>query len=173
MQDPLRTHTMYHVVPPERSRKVWQLKSWTEEELLNLHVDQFMKVVTSISPEVAKAYKDFLRNCNESWYYQVEPVRATPVIDDFMARLEEKHHDVDVVWDRIFAGIYKGGAIFMELILNETGDRATDIAVMDPYVARFVRGRQRLAPRSVAAREMGKPTGRPDGDVRAVQCGTE
>ena len=139
MQDPLRTHTMYHVVPPERSRRVWQLKSWTEEELLHLHVDQFMKVVTSISPEVAKAYKDFLRNCNESWYYQVEPVRATPVIDDFMARLEEKHHDVDVVWDRIFAGIYKGGAIFMELILNETGDMATDIAVMDPYVARFVR----------------------------------
>ena len=139
MQDPLRTHTMYHVVPPERSRRLWQLKSWTEEELLHLHVDQFMKVVTSISPEVAKAYKDFLRNCNESWYYQVEPVRATPVIDDFMARLEEKHHDVDVVWDRIFAGIYKGGAIFMELILNETGDMATDIAVMDPYVARFVR----------------------------------
>ena len=139
MQDPLRTHTMYHVVPPERSRRVWQLKSWTEEELLNLHVDQFMKVVTSISPEVAKAYKDFLRNCNESWYYQVEPVSATPVIDDFMARLKEKHYDVDVVWDRIFAGIYKGGAIFIELILNETGDMATDIAVMDPYVARFVR----------------------------------
>ena len=139
MQDPLRTHTMYHVVPPERSRRVWQLKSWTEEELLNLHVDQFMKVVTSISPEVAKAYKDFLRNCNESWYYQVEPVSGTPVIDDFMARLEEKHHDVDVIWDRIFAGIYKGGAIFIELILNETGDMATDIAVMDPYVARFVR----------------------------------
>ena len=139
MQDPLRQHTLYHVVPPERSRSVWQLKNWTEEELLRLPVDQFMKVVTSISPEVSKAYKDFLRNCNESWYYQVEPVGSTPIIDDFISRLETKHHDFDVLIDRVFAGIYKAGAIFWELELNETGDMATDIAVMDPYVARFVR----------------------------------
>ena len=139
MQDPLRSHTMRYVMPPERSRSVWQLKNWTEEELLHLPVDQFMKVVTSISPEVAKAYKDFLRNCNESWGYVVEPAAATSVIDDFIARLETKHHDCDVLWDRIFAGIYKGGAVFIELELNDTGDMAMDIAVMDPYVARFVR----------------------------------
>ena len=139
MQDPLRQQTMYHVAPPERTRSVWQLKNWTEEELLHLPVDQFMKVVTSLSPEVAKAYKDFLRNCNESWYYQVEPESATPVIDDFIARLETKHHDFDVILDRIFAGIYKGGAIFSELVLNESADMAVDIAVMDPYVARFHR----------------------------------
>ena len=139
MQDPLRSQTLYHVAPPERTRSVWQLKNWTEEELLHLPVDQFMKVVTSISPEVNKAYKDFLRNCNESWYYQVEPESATPVIDDFIARIETKHHDFDVILDRIFAGIYKGGAAFIELELNESGDMATDLAVMDPYVARFNR----------------------------------
>ena len=139
MQDPFRAQTLYHVAPPERSRSVFQLKNWTEEELLHLPVDQFMKVVTSISPEVAKAYKDFLRNCNESWYYQVEPESATPVIDDFIARLETKHHDFDVILDRIFAGIYKGGAMFIELELNESADMAVDIAVMDPYVARFNR----------------------------------
>ena len=115
------------------------MKNWTEEDLLNLPVDQFMKIVTSISPEVAKAYKDFLRNCNESWYYIVEPARATPVIDDFIARIEKRHHDFDVILDRIFAGIYKAGAIFTELELNETADMAMDFAVMDPYVARFAR----------------------------------
>ena len=139
MQDPIRAQTLYHVAPPERTRSVWQLKNWTEEELLHLPVDQFMKVVTSISPEVNKAYKDFLRNCNESWYYQVEPERAAPVIDDFIARLETKHHDFDVILDRIFAGIYKGGAAFIELVLNASADMAMDIAVMDPYVARFHR----------------------------------
>ena len=139
MQDPHRQHTMYHVAPPERSRSVWQMKNWTEEELLHLPVDQFMKVVTSISPEVNKAYKDFLRNANESWGYQVKPKSATPIIDDFFARLEAKHHDPDVLIDRVFAGIYKGGAIFWELVLNETADMAMDIAVMDPYVARFNR----------------------------------
>ena len=137
MQDPIRSQTLYHVAPPERTRSVFQLKNWTEEELLHLPVDQFMKVVTSLSPEVNKAYKDFLRNCNESWYYQVEPKSATPVIDDFIARLETKHHDFDVLIDRIFAGIYKGGAAFIELVLNESADMAIDIAVMDPYVARF------------------------------------
>ena len=139
MQDPNRAHTMYHVVPPERTRSVWQLKNWTEEELLHLPVDQFMQVVTQISPEVNKAYKDFLRNCNESWYYQVEPASATGIIDDFIAEIETKHHDFDVLLDRIFAGIYKGGAIFIELVLNEMADLAVDIAIMDPYVARFQR----------------------------------
>ena len=139
MQNPFRSQTLYHVAPPERTRSVFQLKNWTEEELLHLPVDQFMKVVTSISPEVNKAYKDFLRNCNESWYYLVEPESATPVIDDFIARLETKHHDFDVILDRIFAGIYKGGAMFIELELNESADMAVDIAVMDPYVARFHR----------------------------------
>ena len=141
VQDPYRQHTLYYVTPPERSQTVWQLKNWTEEELLQLPVDQFLKVVTSISPEVNKAYKDFLRNCNESWYYQVEPNSATGVIDDFIATLEMKHHDFDVLLDRIFAGIYKGGAIFIELVLNEMADMALDIAIMDPYVARFQRRR--------------------------------
>ena len=139
MQDPHRQQTMYHVAPPERSRSVWQLKNWTEEELLRLRVDQFMKVVTSISPEVNKAYTDFLRNANESWGYQVKPKGATPIIDAFFSRLAAKHHDPDVLIDRVFAGIYKGGAIFWELELNETADMAMDIAVMDPYVARFTR----------------------------------
>lgn len=139
MQDPHRSHTMSYFAPPEQSRSVWKQKNWTEEELLHLPVDQFMKVVTGISPEVAKAYTDFLRNCNESWGYVVDPVSATPVIDDFIARLETKHHDADVLWDRIYAGIYKGGAIFMELELNETADMAIDIAILDPYVARFAR----------------------------------
>ena len=139
MQDPHRQHMMYHVAPPERSRSVWQLKNWTEEELLHLPVDQFMKVVTSISPEVNKAYTDFLRNANESWGYQVKPKGATRIIDAFFERLEAKHHDPDVLIDRVFAGIYKGGAIFWELELNEMADMAMDIAVMDPYVARFTR----------------------------------
>ena len=139
MQDPFRSQTYRYTSPPGRTRSVWQSKSWTEDELLNLNVDDFMKVVTSISPEVAKAYTDFLRNCNESWGYQVEPASATPVFEDFLARLEKKHHDIDVLWDRIYAGIYKGGAIFIELELNESADMAVDIAVMDPYVARYAR----------------------------------
>ena len=139
MQDPFRSHTMHYVAPPERSRSVWQLKNWSEEELLHLPVDQFMRVVTSISPEVNKAYKDFLRNCNESWYYQVEPTSATPIIDDFIDRLEMQYHDFDVLLDRIFAGIYKGGAMFIELVLNESADMAVDLAIMDPFVARYVR----------------------------------
>ena len=121
MQDPHRQHTMYHVAPPERSRSVWQLKNWTEEELLHLPVDQFMKVVTSISPEVNKAYTDFLRNANESWGYQVKPKGATPIIDDFFSRLEAKHHDPDVLIDRVFAGIYKGGAIFLGVGTQRNG----------------------------------------------------
>ena len=137
VQEPFRPSLQRYIAHPQSSQSVWRLKNYTEEELLNLPVEQFMKVVTSISPEVNKAYTDFLRNCNESWGYVVEPASATPIMDDFVARLETKHHDIDVLWDRIYAGIYKGGAIFMELELNETADMAMDIAVMDPYMARY------------------------------------
>ena len=66
------------------------------------------------------------------------PKRATPVIDDFIARLETKHHDFDVHHRPDFRRyLYKGGAAFTELILNASADMAIDIAVMDPYVARF------------------------------------
>ena len=98
---------------------------------------------------------------------------ATPIVDDFIARLETKHHDFDVLIDRVYAGIYKGGSIFCELILNETADMATDIAVMDPYVARFVRIGDDW---HLGQWQSGKWVSLHDGsdsDVCAVQCGPE
>lgn len=131
--------SLYGMAPPVRSENLWQLRDWTEEDLLHLPVDRFMKLVTSLSPEVAKAYTDFLRHANAAWGYRVEPKGATPIIDSFFQRLRHKYHDADVIIDRIYAGIYKGGAIFFELVLNDTADSAEDIAVLDPYLARFRR----------------------------------
>ncbi|MDE0482840.1 MAG: hypothetical protein OXI67_09700 [Candidatus Poribacteria bacterium] len=137
MQSPFRSHTMGYLAPPERSQSVWQLKNWSEDELLCLPVDRLMNVIVDISPEVNKAYTDFLRTCNEGWYYEVEPMRAKPVIDDFIARLETKHHDFDVLLDQMYAGVYLRGALFIELVLNEAADTATNLAVLDPITARF------------------------------------
>ncbi|MYG00012.1 hypothetical protein F4212_12900 [Candidatus Poribacteria bacterium] len=139
MQHPYRQHSIAYLAPPDRSQSVWQLKNWTEEELLNLPVDRLMKIIIDISPEVNKAYTDFLRNCNEGWYYEVDPIAATPIIDNFIARLETKHHDFDVLLDQIYAGIYLRGAIFIELVLDQTADMATKLAVLDPITARFNR----------------------------------
>ena len=139
MQNPFRTHKMGYLAPPERSQSVWQLKNWSEDELLCLPVDRLMKVIVDISPEVNKAYTDFLRTSNDGWYYEVEPMQAKPVIDDFIARLETKHHDFDVLLDQIYAGVYLRGALFIELVLNESADMATNLAVLDPITARFNR----------------------------------
>ena len=139
MQHPFRQNSITSLAPPDRSQSTWQLKNWSEYELLNLPVDRLMKLIIDISPEVNKAYTDFLRNCNEGWYYEVEPIHATPIIDDFITRLETKHHDFDVLLDQIYAGIYLRGALFMELVLNESADMATNLAVLDPITARFNR----------------------------------
>ena len=139
MQNPSQLQTVGHIAPPERSRSVWQMKNWSEDELLNLPVDKLMEVIVDISPEVNKAYTDFLRTCNEGWYYEVEPAETRPVIDDFIARCETKHHDFDVVLDQMFAGVYLRGALFIELVLNATADMATHLAVLDPITARFNR----------------------------------
>ena len=139
MQTPFRQHTVMSLAPPDSSQSVWRLKNWEEDELLNMPVDKLMKVIIDISPEVNKAYTDFLRNCNEGWTYEVEPIQVKPVIDDFIARLETKHHDFDVLLDQMYAGIYLRGALFMELVLNETADMAVNLAVLDPINARFNR----------------------------------
>lgn len=139
MQNPFRSHTLGALAPPERSQSVWHLKNWSEDELLCLPVHKLMQVIIDISPEVNKAFTDFLRTCNEGWYYEVEPMQAKPVIDDFIARLAVQHHDFDVLLDQIYAGVYLRGALFIELILNETADMATNLAVLDPITARFNR----------------------------------
>lgn len=141
MQNIFRTSTIGYIAPPESSQLAWQLKKWTQDELLNLPVDKLMQVIIDISPEVNKAYTDFLRNCNEGWYYQVEPIQAKPIIDNFIARLEKKHNDFDVLLDQMYAGIYLRGALFIELVLNDNGDMATNIAVLDPITARFNRAK--------------------------------
>ena len=139
MQQPFHAQTMSSLAPPDQSQALWQLKKWTEDELFNLPVDKLMQVIIDISPEVNKAYTDFLRACNEGWSYEVQPTHAKPIIDDFIAQIEHRHHDFDVVLDKIYAGIYLRGAIFIELILNDTADTATNIAVLDPITARFRR----------------------------------
>lgn len=145
MQNPFRSRTMGYLAPPERSQSVWQLRNWSEDELLCLPVDRLMQVIIDISPEVNKAYTDFLRTCNEGWYYEVEPIRAKPVLDDFIARLEVKYHDFDVLLDQMYAGVYLRGALFIELVLNEAADMATNLAVLDPITARFNREGERWA----------------------------
>ena len=139
MQHPNSTHTIAAIAPPDRSQALWQLNNWTEDELYNLPVDRLMKVIIDISPEVNKAYTDFLRACNEGWSYEVHPIHAKPIIDEFIGQIETRHHDLDVLIDQIYAGIYLRGALFIELVLNGTADMATDIAVLDPITARFQR----------------------------------
>ena len=139
MQHPYSAHTIAAIAPPDRSQALWQLNNWTEDELYNLPVDRLMKVIIDISPEVNKAYTDFLRACNEGWSYEVHPIHAKPIIDEFIAYIETRHHDLDVLIDQIYAGIYLRGALFIELVLNDTADMATNIAVLDPITARFKR----------------------------------
>lgn len=139
MQHPYRQHTTGYIAPPEQSQAVWHLKNEAVDTLLHTPIDKLMKIIIDISPEANKAYTDFIRNCNEGWYYEVQPSHAKPILDDFIARIETKHHDFDVLLDQIYAGIYLRGALFIELILNNTADTATNLAVLDPITARFNR----------------------------------
>lgn len=139
MQHPYRSHTTGYIAPPEQSQAIWQLKNEAVDNLRHIPIDKLMKIILDISPEANKAYTDFIRNCNEGWYYEVQPTHVKPVIDDFIARIETKHHDFDVLLDQIYAGVYLRGALFVELILNDTADIATNIAVLDPITARFNR----------------------------------
>ena len=139
VQDPFRAQNLYAVTPPERGLSAWQLKNYTKEELLNIQVDRLVKILVDIHPNIKKTFKDFISKCNKSWTYTVEPESATHIIDDFFETIEKHHGTPDGLFEKMWAGVFLRGAYFLELVLDEAGRLAIDLAVLDPITARFNR----------------------------------
>jgi hypothetical protein len=117
----------------------WRLTLIDEETLPNVKARDLIKMLVNASPDVDRALHDFLRYCNSSWELRGENDRAQKILDDFLKQLEDIGQSLNVKIEMALSGSFTTGAFFLELVFDEVGRKAVNLAVIDPMLARYRR----------------------------------
>lgn len=132
------------ILPPNDSEGQWELLQLDVNALSRVSPDRLVQLLIDLSPDASRALWDWQRLCNPGYEYDVfAPGTKTAlpkgkkVIDDFMTLLREKHGSADVVLNRLFNGAFTRGAFCAELVMDDSGMFATDLATPDPGSIRF------------------------------------
>ena len=134
------------ILPPPDARADWRMLNADELLLRRLPTDEVITLLADASPDVSRALWDFLRLCNPGWQCKAfypgtdRPMpQAQKLLDDFWLMIKNRHGSTEVVINRLFFGAYLRGALFAELVLDETGRDPLDLATPDPWTVRFQR----------------------------------
>ena len=117
----------------------WRLQVINEDQLPKMKVSELTKMLVNASPDVDRALHDFLRYCNSNWTLRGEDDDAQEILDDFLRSLEDIGTPLNVKIEQSLSGAFLTGAFFWELIFDESGVNAVDMAVIDPLMIRFRR----------------------------------
>ena len=137
------------MAPPDGFDGAWDVLHANRDLLERLPPARLLEVLADMSPEVSKALWDFLRLCNPGWEATAQRKTAsgssTPhrrgqaATDAFLDKLDDYYGAVDVVFGRLFMGVFLRGALFAELVLDPRGRMAVDLVTPDPITVRFRR----------------------------------
>lgn len=138
----------FSIVEPEDHEANWRLLELDEHTLDKISVDDLLRMLVDVSPDVSRALWDFLRMCNPGWeahaYAPGAAAKDAPVdaqadkaLQDFFARLKERYHSWDVPLNKLFAGMFLRGALAVELVLDPATWEPLDLATPDPASIRF------------------------------------
>lgn len=133
-------------IEPRPDDGAWRVESLHPDDLAVLPPHAILDILVNQSPDVSRAYYDFLRMANPEWNVvayrpgtvEVDP-RGAAAIGAFFDRLIDLYGAVDVVFERLFGQLYLRGAVFMELVLDAGARLALDLATPDPLTVRFAR----------------------------------
>lgn len=116
---------------------------------------RLMELLANYSPDVSRALWDFLRFCNPGWEVKAYKVGSEDVIDKtaqdaltgsegFLTNLHGPYSETNVVPANVvigslFLACFLRGALFSELVLDETGRVPLELATPDPATIRFDR----------------------------------
>ena len=117
----------------------WLTLELQRKNLLRLPTSRLTQLALDLSPQVNKGLWDFLRFSNPGYILEIENRNSRRIIEDFIGSIGSIYGSFDAFVDRIFASIFIGGAIFLELVLDNAGRNGLNIAVIDPILAKFVR----------------------------------
>lgn len=117
----------------------WKLTTIEEENIPKLKAKDLVKMLVNASPDVDRALHDFLTYCNSNWMLRGETDEAQRILDNFLRRLEDTGTPLNVKIEQSLSGAFLTGAFFWELVLDEDGREAVDMAVVDPLMVRYRR----------------------------------
>jgi hypothetical protein len=134
---------------PADFESTWRARNLDAETLSRVSPPELMRLLAELSPDVSRALWDFVRLCNPSHEVRVTRsrdsrspyLRGQAALDAFLDRLATIHGTIDVFYGKLFVTAFLRGAVFMELVL--AGGEPVDIALPDPFSARFRRVRDR------------------------------
>lgn len=132
------------MVPPQDYETQWRTLNLDAAHLDSYSPKELLDMLADLSPEVSRAYWDFLRLCNPGWECKAfvlgsedtEDAGAQEALDTFLNTLRDTYGSVDIVIGRLFTGPFMRGAFCSELVLDR-GRVPIDIATPDPYSIRF------------------------------------
>lgn len=134
------------LAPPPSAQQTWDLARIDDLAFRNYSPEKLVNLLIDLSPEASRGLWDYLRLTNPAWNATAvvpggdEPLPAAQkAMEAFLAILADRHGSPDQVWTRLLSGMFLRGAIFSELVLDETGRQPLDIATPDPMTARFAR----------------------------------
>ena len=133
------TTNQYATQPFEGVQGSWQTLELHRKNLLNLPTSRLTQIAMDLSPQLNKALWDLTRFGNPGWVMESDTDEGQRVLDEFFDRLTTLHGSVDSLFDTMLTSPFLGGAFFQELVLDETGREAVNIAVIDPATAKFRR----------------------------------
>lgn len=124
----------------------WRSNCYDDRTLDRISTPELLLRLVDLSPEISKGLWDFLRFSNAGYElkaYRVggtettEEPRAQVVLDTFLARLKAIYGSESVVFNRLFISAFLRGSFFAELVLDQNGREAVDIATPDPRWIQF------------------------------------
>lgn len=131
--------------PPDEEQD-WRVGNLDRRTLDHLSPRKALEILVNLSPEASAGLWNFLRLFNPGWEVRAyrpgtqdaEP-RAEALIAAFLDRLTDLYGSVDVVVNALGIGAFLRGGFFSELVLDEFGREAVDLATPDPWTVRFRR----------------------------------
>lgn len=131
---------------PARPEEEWRAHALDTTTLAQVSSDRLMAYLADLSPEVSKALWDFLRMINPGFEIEVltraggrRYAKGQAALQPFLELLANYHGTLDVLFNKLFLGAWLRGAFLSELVLDEAGRTAIDLAAPDPAVVRFKR----------------------------------
>ena len=116
----------------------WRKLEFYRRDLLKTDYDELLEIAMALSPEINKGYHDFLRFGNPGMVIDGDE-RAVAGAKEFMAHIGNYYGSFSLHIDSVWSGIFIGGAVFMELVLDKGGRAPLDLPAIDPGLAKFKR----------------------------------
>lgn len=136
-------NTVY-ISSPVNADETWRTLDLDNKTLSRMSPAKLIELMVDLSPEISKAFWDFLRFCNPGWEIEAKTgdeqnAVGQAALEAMISDIDELYGDVNVVINRLFIGAFMRGAFMAELVLDENGREFADLVTPDPYTARFKR----------------------------------